>query len=264
MASAAAGGLGLVAVTDHDTLSGLPEALAAGTACGVEVLCGVELSTARSGGRLHVLGYLPRPDPEPLAGVVAGMRAEREARARRIVARLARRGVELPFEAVARRAAGAIGRPHIAAALVELGVVGSVQEAFDRFLGDDGEASEPAGRLDAADAVRLLVDSGGVAVLAHPYTLGLSPGELRAELVSLRDVGLSGVEAYRADHDGEQRAAILALASELGLVATGGSDFHSVERGEAIGAVGDVLVPPASVERLRAVMISRSAVPPPA
>jgi predicted metal-dependent phosphoesterase TrpH len=247
---AAAAGVSTLAVTDHDTLDGLQEALAAGPAAGVRVICGIELSIKRPGGRLHLLAYLGEPAPEPLAGTVAELRAVRERRARRMLARLAERGVEVPFEAVARQAGGPIGRPHIAAVMVQLGFVATLQEAFDRFLADDRPVSEPAGTLGAEEAIRLVRASGGVPVLAHPFTLQLAPEALRAELEAWCDAGLAGIEAYRPDHDAGMREAVLALASQLGLVATGGSDFHRPEPGQAIGWLGDRALPPETLAAL--------------
>jgi hypothetical protein len=237
-------------VTDHDTLGGLHEALAAGPAAGVRVICGIELSIKRPGGRLHLLAYLSEACPEPLASAVGELRAVRERRARRMLARLAERGVELPFEAVARQAGGPIGRPHIADAMVRMGFVTTRQEAFDRYLADDRPVSEPAGTLGAADAIDLVRRSGGVAVLAHPYTLRLSLNDLRAELKRWREAGLAGLEVYRPDHDAAMREALLDLAADLHLVPTGGSDFHRSDPGQAIGWLGDAAPPAATLQAL--------------
>ncbi len=216
----------------------------------MRVICGIELSIKRPGGRLHLLAYLSQAAPEPLASVVEELRAVRERRARRMLARLAERGVDVPFEAVARQAGGPIGRPHIADVMVRMGFVATRQEAFDRYLADDRPVSEPAGTLDAAAAIDLVRRSGGVPVLAHPYTLGLSLHDLRAELEPWREAGLAGLEVYRPDHDAAMREGLLELAADLDLVPTGGSDFHRSEPGQAIGWLGDAPLPAAALQAL--------------
>jgi predicted metal-dependent phosphoesterase TrpH len=240
----------ILAVTDHDTLGGLDEALDAGARAGVRVLPGVELSVGRRGGRLHLLGYLREIGPEPLATTVAGLRRVRAERAARILDRLAARGVVLDLASVERRAHGPIGRPHIAAEMVERGYAATVQDAFDRHLADEHGVSEPVGSLVPEEAIGLIRASGGVPVLAHPWTLGLEASALREELVTWRDAGLAGLEAYRPDHDDAQRETLRALAAELGLVATGGSDFHRPEAGQAVGAVGREPVPEGTIAAL--------------
>ncbi len=242
--------MSVLAVTDHDTLGGLDEALAAGAREGVRVLPGVELSVGRRGGRLHLLGYLHETGPEPLATTVASLRRVRAERAGRILERLAARGVVLDLARVERRAHGPVGRPHIAAEMVEQGHAETLQDAFDRHLADEHGVSEPVGSLGPEEAIGLIRASGGVPVLAHPWTLGLDVAALRAELVAWRAAGLAGLEAYRPDHDDAQREAVLMLAAELGLVATGGSDFHRPEAGQTVGNVGPELVPEGVVAAL--------------
>jgi predicted metal-dependent phosphoesterase TrpH len=240
----------VLGVTDHDTLGGLDEALAAGAREGVRVLPGVELSAGRRGGRLHLLGYLRETAPEPLAATVASLRHVRAARAGRILGRLAERGVVLDLACVEARAHGPIGRPHIAAEMVARGYASSLQDAFDRYLADEHGASEPVGSLGPEEAIGLILGSGGVPVLAHPWTLGLDAAALREQLAGWRDAGLAGLEAYRPDHDDVQRETLRSFAADLGLVATGGSDFHRPEPGQAVGGVGPVPLPETTISAL--------------
>lgn len=249
---AAAAGVEVLAITDHDTLAGVGEALEAGRALGVRVVPAVELSVRAPSGSMHLLGYFRDPAPRPLAGRLEELRAAREARARVIVARLADLGAPLDFADVAARAAGSIGRPHIADALVAAGHARDRQDAFDRFLGDDGPATVPHRRLSPEEAVRLVADSGGAPALAHPASLRLAPEGLSSLLARLAAAGLRGVEVYRPDHEPERRDAYAALARRHDLVATGGSDFHRPADGLLPGDTGEPPLPLDAIDRLLA------------
>ena len=252
---AAARGLAALAVTDHDHVGGLAEARRAGERLGVEVVAGIELSVGHpAAGDVHLLGYLFDERDARLLASLEHFRAVRERRAVLIVERLRELGVEVTMEDVARAApeAGSLGRPHVARALMAKGAAASVQEAFDRWLGEGRPAYVPKARLGAADAIRLLHDAGGVAVLAHPTTV---PEAAREPLVrELAALGLDGLEVQHSKHGAAERERYQALARELGLVPTGGSDFHGenkpdVELGRGVG--GNVAVGYATLEALR-------------
>jgi predicted metal-dependent phosphoesterase TrpH len=240
----------VLAVTDHDTLGGVAAALEAGRRHGVRVVPGVELSVAAPSGSLHLLGYFREAAPRPLAGRLEEMRAAREARARAIVERLAAAGAPIAFDDVAARAAGPIGRPHLADAVVAAGHARDRQDAFDRFLADGGPAAVPHSRLSPEEAVRLIADSGGAAALAHPASLRMAPDELSSFVARLASAGLRGIEVHRPDHVPERRDAYAALARRHGLVATGGSDFHDPGDEVRPGDTGTPPLPPDSVDRL--------------
>jgi predicted metal-dependent phosphoesterase TrpH len=242
-------GLAAVAVTDHDTLAGVAEARAAGAACGVEVIGGVEI-TARVGAQeVHVLGYF-FGDSEPTSTLAAALRhaqAVREQRVRQLVIKLNELGVPLTLaEVAAGSERGTVGRPHVAQALVRRGVVRSVEEAFERFLKAGQPAYVERYRMEAAEAIGHVRRAGGVAVLAHP---GLNRVDDR--LGELRDQGLAGLEVWHSRHSAAQTEHYRKRAEQLGLIATGGSDCHGPQRGGPL--LGTVTVDYEVVERLRAV-----------
>jgi predicted metal-dependent phosphoesterase TrpH len=237
-------------VTDHDTLDGVAEAVAAGRRLGVRVVPGVELSVKAPSGSMHLLGYFREEAPQPLAGRLDELRAARERRAHRIVERLAELGAPVAFEDVAARAGGPIGRPHLAEALVAAGHARDRQDAFDRYLADGGPAWVPHTGLTPVEAVRLVADSGGAAVLAHPASLRMALDALGAFVQSLAAAGLRGIEVHRPDHTPERRDAYAALARRHGLVPSGGSDFHRPGEGLALGDTGEPPLPPGTIARL--------------
>ncbi|MCC6496441.1 MAG: PHP domain-containing protein [Propionibacteriaceae bacterium] len=231
VAAAVASGLDVLALCDHDTFDGLAEATAAGARLGVAVLHGIEVSTQRHGHSVHVLGYGCRQDDEALQAELAHVRAGRSGRVPAMLANLARFGMPVPPEVLARQVGDSpsVGRPHVADAMVELGYVADRREAFDSWLGDDkpifvGRYAAPLGR-----ALDLIKAAGGVAVIAHPWGRmsrdQLTPG-LLADLAAAGR--LDGVEVDHQDHDEATRAELRALADRLGLLATGSSDYHGV------------------------------------
>lgn len=237
-------GVATLAVTDHDTLGGLEEALTAGAATGVRVIPGIEISVAVPHGLFHLLGYLPDAAPEPLASRLAELRAHRALRMERILERLAELGVPVAMADVARHTDGTVGRPHVAAALVEAGHARSRDDAFARFLGDDAPAFVPHRGIGPREAVRLVRDSGGAPVLAHPGTLRLGTRHLEHTVQSLRDAGLVGIEVHRPEHTPEQYAAYAGIARRLRLVPCGGSDFHGPGQRFELGDTGVPPLPP--------------------
>jgi hypothetical protein len=231
-------------------MEGVPEASAAGARLGVRVVPGVELSVRVPHGSLHLLGYFAAAAPEPLVSRLRELRERRVARAREMVARLAALGAPVAWEDVVRRARGTVGRPHLAEALVAAGHVADRAEAFERFLADDGPAYLPSSSLEPPEAVALVTESGGAAVLAHPLSLQLETARLRVAVRELQELGLRGIEVDRPEHDAATRAVLGALADELGLVATGGSDFHRPDGPAALGDTGPERVDASVVTRL--------------
>ncbi|MDD2902450.1 MAG: PHP domain-containing protein [Syntrophales bacterium] len=227
-------GLKAMALTDHDTVDGLDEALAAGEELGVEVIPGVEISTRHSGDTMHILGYFLDFHSGRLAERLAVLKQARKKRNPKIVAKLNALGIPVTIEQVERLSGGGqVGRPHIARALLESGYVTSMQQAFDIYLKNGGKAYVAKYRFPPADALGMIREAGGVPVLAHPFTLGLgSEMALRDLLRDLQTLGLAGIETFYADHTPEQEALYLKLARELGLLVTGGSDFHGDNKPE--------------------------------
>jgi len=228
------GGLRALALTDHDTIDGLAEAVAAGPRYGVEVIPGVEVSARFPGGSMHILGLglnFPNGHLNERLAVLKRARAERNPQ---IIAKLNALGIKITLKQVEKLSGqGQMGRPHIARALMEAGYVRSIQEAFDLYLRYDGQAYVPKFRFPPAEAIAMIREVQGVPVLAHPFTLNLeSAAALKNTLEELMALGLAGVEAIYSDHTPEQEALYLRLAGELGLLFTGGSDFHGDNKPE--------------------------------
>ncbi|MFE7285131.1 PHP domain-containing protein [Streptomyces noursei] len=224
---AAAAGLDVVALTDHDTVRGHAEARAA-LPEGLTLVTGAELSCRLDGVSLHMLAYLFDPDEPELARERELVRDDRLPRARAMVGKLRELGVPIAWEQVARIAGdGAVGRPHIATALVELGVVDSVSDAFtSAWLANDGRAYVEKHELDPFDAIRLVKAAGGVTVFAHPLAVKRGTCVPESAIAALATAGLDGIEVDHMDHDVATRARLRGLAADVGLLTTGSSDYH--------------------------------------
>ncbi|MFG2527552.1 PHP domain-containing protein [Streptomyces sp. NPDC048516] len=224
---AAAAGLDVVALTDHDTVGGHDGARAALPA-GLTLVTGAELSCRLDGVSLHMLAYLFDPEEPEFARERELVRDDRVPRARGMVAKLRELGVPVTWEQVARIAGdGAVGRPHIATALVDLGVVGSVSDAFtSEWLANDGRAYVAKHELDPFDAIRLVKAAGGVTVFAHPLAVKRGSCVPESAIAHLAAAGLDGIEVDHMDHDEPTRARLRGLAADLGLLTTGSSDYH--------------------------------------
>jgi predicted metal-dependent phosphoesterase TrpH len=261
MRRAALAGLDVVALTDHDTVAGHAEARAA-LPDGLTLMPGMELSCRADGpsrgvpggssprGRhsLHLLAYLFDPDYPPLAAQTRRIRDDRVLRARAMVARLADLGAPVTWDQVAAIAGTAVvGRPHIARAMAESGVVATPAEAFTSdWIADGGRAYVAKYALDPVYAISLVREAGGVAVLAHPRS-GRDWAVSDQEIAALAAAGLAGIEVFHPDHTPAQRAVLLGLARDLDLVATGGSDDHGSLTGHRIGCE---TAPPGAYETL--------------
>src|SRR5262245_3694831 len=219
--------LDVVSLTDHDTTDGLDEALATGAEVGVEVVPGIELSAEFDATSVHVLCYWMDPANDGLQAELARLRDERFRRGELMVEKLKALGVPIEFEHVQRIANGAtIVRPHVAQAMVEIGAVATEKEAFDVYLGDGRPGHVPKHALDPVDAVALILGAGGVCVLAHPGMWGDQTSVPVQLIERMAAAGMRGLEVDHPDHLPEQVERYRALAGELGLVATGGSDCH--------------------------------------
>lgn len=236
VANAAAAGLDVVALTDHDTVRGHAEAVAA-LPEGLTLVTGAELSCRIDGIGLHMLAYLFDPDEPELARERELVRDDRVPRAQAMVRTLQELGVPVTWEQVARIAGdGSVGRPHVATALVELGVVDSVSDAFtSAWLGNGGRAYADKHELDPFEAIRLVKAAGGVTVFAHPLAVKRGAVVPETVIARLAEAGLDGIEVDHMDHDKSTRARLRGLAAELGLLPTGSSDYHGTRKTVRLG-----------------------------
>lgn len=256
-------GLTGLAITDHDTVAGIAEALLAGKELGVDVVPGIEISTRAGGKDIHVLGYFLNTEDEQLLERLARLRSVRDERNGLILAKLQQLGLSITLEEVkdglARplRPDESLGRPHIADALVRKGYATDMRDAFDRYLaeGKPGYASLP--RIAPEEAIAWIREAGGAPVLAHPGLYGDD------ELVrSILERGKpDGIEVYHSDHGPEEELRYAAMAEQYELIVTGGSDYHGVRQGVVFhGDLGGRTAPPGAVERLKqAVAAGRAA-----
>ncbi|MCP9990926.1 PHP domain-containing protein [Streptomyces albogriseolus] len=233
---AAAAGLDVVALTDHDTTRGHADALAA-LPQGLTLVTGAELSCRLDGVSMHLLAYLFDPEEPALLTERELVRDDRVPRAKGMIAKLNALGVPVTWEQVARIAGdGSVGRPHVASALVELGVVGSVSDAFTpEWLADGGRAYVPKHETDPFEAVRLVKNAGGVTVFAHPAAVKRGRTVPESAIAELAAAGLDGIEVDHMDHDPDTRTRLRGLAGDLGLLVTGSSDYHGSRKACVLG-----------------------------
>lgn len=247
-------GLGTIALTDHDTLAGIAEARHSADAEGIDLISGSELSVDWPTGKMHLLVYFLEPTPGPLQDRLEWLRGGREERNAAIVERLRALGFEISLPEVEAQAAGpTVGRPHIADALVTRGYFAARREAFVDLLRDGGQAYVDRRRLSAEKAIALARESNAVPVIAHPYTIGLDRHQYAAAFRELTALGLGGIEAYYPEHSPALRDHLAGIADTLGIVATGGSDYHGWGKPEVELGVGrgDLSVPHRVVAALR-------------
>ncbi|MFF4358367.1 PHP domain-containing protein [Streptomyces sp. NPDC001604] len=234
--NAAAAGLDVVALTDHDSTRGYAEAIAAVPA-GLTLVTGAELSCRVDGVSMHMLAYLFDPEEPALLAERELVRDDRVPRAKGMVAKLNGLGVPVTWEQVERIAGGgSVGRPHVATALVELGVVPTVSEAFtEDWLADGGRAFVEKHETDPFEAIRLVKAAGGVTVFAHPGASKRGRTVPESTIAEMAAAGLDGIEVDHMDHDEETRARLRGLAKELGLLTTGSSDYHGSRKTCVLG-----------------------------
>jgi len=244
-----------VALTDHDGLAGVVPSKARAASLGIGFVPGCEVSCSFEPGTMHALAYFVEPDEGPLQSELERLRLNRSRRNELLVQRLRELGLPITLAQVAEAAGSSvIGRPHFAAVLVANGTAVTVQDAFDRFLSKGSAGYVAKARIDVATFIGTARDSGAVAVLAHPLTLGLEPSGLEQVLRELSAAGLGGMECYYGRYSPEERAGLAEMAKRHDLVATGGSDFHGTFKPDLrVGTgTGDLDVPDRALGELLA------------
>lgn len=242
-------GLGAISLTDHDTMAGVTAAIEAGRKNGIEVIPGVELSANHDGRAVHVLGYgVDQFHPELMA-LLDELQEIRKTRNRKILENLAKLGICVDYDELLAGSAGLVGRPHIAGMLVKLKVVRDMEQAFQKYLKKDGLAFADSSLIPAAETIKIINNAGGLAVLAHPTTFDKSLEKIAAISKHLQKYGLAGIEAIYPGHSKKVNKALFAIAENLNLLVTGGSDFHgTIKQGISIG--GAPVMPPVPYELL--------------
>jgi len=253
VAAAREGGVEVLAITDHDTFAGYDCALPLARAAGINLVCGVELSTKLHANSVHLLGYFLKTDG--LAGFrewVLDLQASRRDRNVRLAARLRELGFDITLEEAEKRGRGMTGRPHFAQIMVEKGYVANLRQAFDDYLDEAAKGYVYRREPHLSEAVARIREAGGVASLAHPVRVN---GDIATLLPELCGAGLNAIEAYHSDHSASDVERYLRLAERYGLLVTGGSDFHgAVKPGVQLGTGcdGNLKVPREVFERLKA------------
>jgi predicted metal-dependent phosphoesterase TrpH len=249
-------GVRVLGITDHDTFSGYDQAVPLARRAGVELVCGIELSTKLHGHSVHLLGYFLNPllNPDGLDVFrewIRDLQASRRERNVRLVARLRELGLDITLEQVQSRGGEMTGRPHFAQLLLEKGYVSDLQQAFDDYLDESAKGYVTRREPQFAEAVGHIREAGGIASLAHPVRL---QEDVTTILPGLRAAGLNAIEAYHSDHIPAQTELYLHLAAQHGLLVTGGSDFHGAVKPEIrLGTGrGSLRIPHDLVDRLRA------------
>ena len=231
-------GIRILSVTDHDTMAGIEEASGAALARGMKFLPGIEITAVDNRKDIHMLAYFLENEEKRLEPFLARQRSDRVRRAREMSKKLSKLGVSINIDEKILRCESTgkvVGRPDVANALLAAGHVASVQEAFDRFLGDDCPAYVPRKGISPAEVVRVVTQVGGVTALAHPGLL-----KQDSLIPNLARNGLDAIEVYHSDHDLSDEARYLRLSEEHGLAVSGGSDFHGAHhrRAKCFGKIG--------------------------
>lgn len=250
-------GLKGIALTDHDTVAGIPRFLAAAEQKGLPVLAGVEISAEIDKGALHVLGYGVDHRNPIFNEHLRWIRTGRDARNLEILQKLNRLGLRLTIDDVREQAgADVIGRPHFARAMIAKGYARDKRDAFDRYLAKGKLAYAERRRLDIPATMELIRIAGGLPVVAHPFTLRRTVKELKPLLVQFKEYGLAGIEVYYSEHAADMQRTFSQLAKEVGLIATGGSDYHgAISPGIRMGAgAGGLCVPDEVWDQLQAAL----------
>ena len=247
-------GLAAIAITDHDTLAGVEEAMETGRELGVEVIPGVELSVDYYGRNLHLLGYFTDGEAGPLRNMLAAAAAEREERNEKIVASLAAAGYPVTMEELRAENPGhLLGRPHICDLLVKKGAIASRDEGFATLLGEGKPFYIPRKNLSLATAAAVLRECRAVSSLAHPFKYGYEGMQVNAMMQNVRCCGIAHLEAFYGDYTEDQIWELRDLAKEWGMDVTGGSDYHGARRPMQLGTGGGELrVPDWVLEDLKA------------
>jgi 3',5'-nucleoside bisphosphate phosphatase len=253
-------GLEGLAITDHDTLAGYEAARPLARAAGVDLVCGIELSTKLNGKSVHLLGYFPAEGPAAeFCQWIRLMQESRRDRNRRLVERLRTLGMDMSLAEVEAKGRGMTGRPHFAQVMVEKGYVRNVREAFDDYLDESAKGYVDRREPQLDEGIGQIRDGGGVAVIPHPIRTW-NQERLKQLLPLLKAMGLEGIEAYHSDHGPAEEQYYLGLARRFGLLVTGGSDFHGAIKPEVQLGVGPggLSIPRQVLDELRARMASRA------
>jgi predicted metal-dependent phosphoesterase TrpH len=249
-------GLQAIAITDHDTVEGLEEGLSEGDRLHFEVIPGIEISAEHSPGSMHLLGFFLDIHHLPLIERLGNLQKARAERNPKIVDKLNRLGIEVTYEEVLKASGGGqVGRPHFAQVLINKNYVRTFQEAFERFLKKGAPAYADKFRFTAKEAIRFINEAKGVAVLAHPNTLNMKGySELESLILGLMEEGLKGIEVYYPEHSASEVGLYKTLAARYGLLMTGGTDYHGIEKnGLDIGVGrGEMRLSYSIVEELKA------------
>jgi hypothetical protein len=249
-------GLAAIAITDHDNVDGVAPALAAGQALGLEVIPGIEISADYLGNKAHIVGLFIDPASPALRPALDWAVNERAGRNEKIVAAMAADGFDISLEALHEAYPDSLlGRPHMAEYLMKKGYVTSVKEAFNKYLGEGCPYYRGKERMPMEQAVQVIRQAGGVAVLAHPLQYGYEGQALEDFLQQAKAMGCAALEAYYSEHSPAQQAFLLDKAQELGLALSGGSDFHGSRKPHiqmGSGIENGLAVPYSILPRLRA------------
>lgn len=247
-------GVTALSITDHDIITAIPEAMAAGQSLGIEVIPGIEISSLHGESEIHVLGYFLDWQDAELNERLVMLRASRHRRNPLIIEKLQALGIDITYDEV-RALAGtdAVGRPHIARVLMDKQVVTSAKEAFDRFLANGKPAYVARELPGPAEAIRWIKAANGLAVLAHPTWVKTTEGTLTDLVRQLKADGLDGVEVHYSTHTPRQTREYLSLAKQVNLLVTGGSDFHGVTKPDIEVGIGKGMlhVPDSLLPKLR-------------
>ncbi|MBI3999565.1 MAG: PHP domain-containing protein [Candidatus Omnitrophica bacterium] len=255
-------GLSCIALTDHDTLSGIEEAQAEGNRAGVEVIAGVEISVKFDPGTMHILGYFVDRHSEKLKEGLADVQEARRKRNPMIIEKLNALGIKISLSEVERESGGdQVGRPHFARVLVQKKYVKNFEEAFDKYLAKGAPAYVDKRKLTSREAIEMIEEAGGIASLAHPKQLKLNsvPERFEQTIEQLKSEGLKGLEVYSSCQSKEEAARYRKTAERLGLFVTGGSDFHGANRPQApLGWMGDgAMIPYETIDQMKKVLLER-------
>jgi len=247
-------GLSVIAISDHDTVNGIAEALAAAKAYPqLTVIPALEINTDIPHGEAHVLGYFIDFTDRELNIALEHLRDSRRLRAKKMIAKLDKLGVHIKWERVQEIAGdGTIGRPHLAQAMLEKGYIAANQEAFTRYIGKGGPAHVEREKITPTGAVELILHANGLPVLAHPFTIN----DAETMIIELKQAGLVGIETYYKDYDAGQIAELVRLANKHNLITTGGTDFHGIDEARET-VIGGFDVPMESAEQLIALARKR-------
>lgn len=255
-------GLSCIALTDHDTLSGVEEAQAAGGRVGVEVIAGVEISAVCDPGTMHILGYFIDPKSKQLQEKLEEIQEARRQRNPMIIEKLRAIGIDITLKEVEAESGGdQVGRPHFARVLVQKGYVKNFEEAFEKYLTKGAPGYVDKRKLSSRDSIEMIEEAGGIASLAHPKTLKLNstPVEFEKTLEQLKSEGLKGLEVYSSCQNKEEAASFKKLADRLGFFVTGGSDFHGANKPDiSLGWMGDgAFIPYDTIDGMKKLLLDR-------